>query len=365
MFTLLLFFLLAIVFSFLCSMWEAVLLSITPSYAARIDKHSPKLGKQLRAYKEDIDMPLSAILTLNTIAHTVGAIGVGAQAGKLYGTKTINLGFAEVSYESIIAVIMTLAILTLSEIIPKTIGANMWKRLTPFTLRSLKLLILILKPLVWLSQLITKNLKKDKSRSVLSRADFLAMVEVVAETGALHKTEFGIIDNLLKLDQLKVQDIMTPRVLIVAAEENTTIEEFHQISNPLRFSRIPLYSDKMDHLTGLVLKDEILQQIIEGKGQRPLSEIRRNITVVHNHIALPEFYNLMMQSRSHLCAVVDEFGSLVGIATMEDLVETIFGLEIMDEMDNVADLQRLARLNWESRAKKLGLINDDEYDSDE
>lgn len=338
-------------------MWEAVLLSITPSYATRIEKDKPELGKQLKAYKADIDRPLSAILTLNTIAHTVGAIGVGAQAGQLFGSKSIDLGFAELSFESIIAVIMTLAILTLSEIIPKTIGANMWKQLTPFTLGSLKLLIFILKPLVWLSQLITKKLKKDKSRSVLSRADFEAMAEVVAESGALDQTEFGIIDNLLKLDQLKVKDIMTPRVVLIAADEDTSIEEFYQKSNPLRFSRVPVYAEKTDHLTGLVLKDEILQEIIEGNGGKPLSEIKRDIKVIRDDIVLPRFYNQMMQSRSHLSAVVDKFGSLVGIATMEDLVETILGLEIMDELDNVEDLQRLARLNWESRAKKLGLIS--------
>jgi CBS domain containing-hemolysin-like protein len=337
-------------------MWEAVLLSITPSYATRIAKEHPVLGKQLKSYKADIDKPLSAILTLNTIAHTVGAIGVGAQAGKLFGTKSIDLGFTEISFESIIAVIMTLAILTLSEIIPKTIGANKWKQLTPFTLGSLKILIIILKPLVWLSQLITKNLKKDKLKSVLSRADFVAMAEVVAESGALEKHEYGIIDNLLRLHELHVKDIMTPRVVMVAEDENTTIEDFYQKSNPLRFSRVPVYSERTDHLTGLVLKDEILQEIIEGNGKKPLSDIKREIKVVRDNIVLPKFYNQMMQSRSHLSAVVDKFGSLVGIATMEDLVETILGLEIMDELDKVEDLQRLARLKWESRAKKLGLI---------
>lgn len=353
---LIIFFLVSIVFSFLCSLWEAVLLSITPSFATRIEKNNPALGKQLKSYKGDIDRPLSAILTLNTIAHTVGAIGVGAQAGKLFGTKKIDLGFMDLSYETIIAALMTLGILILSEIIPKTIGANFWQRLTPFTLRSLSFLLIILKPLVWMSQLITKNLKKDKSKSVFNRADFMAIAEVGAKSGAIDQKEFGIIDNLLQLKGLTVGDIMTPRVVLIAADETNTIQEFYETTKPLRFSRIPVYSEKPDHLTGLVLKYELQEHIIDGKGDMTLNDVKREITIVQSDVPLPEFYDTMMQSRSHLSAVVDAFGSLVGIATMEDLVETILGLEIMDELDSVEDLQRLARLNWEKRAKKLGLI---------
>jgi CBS domain containing-hemolysin-like protein len=191
------FFLTSICFSFLCSIWEAVILSVTPSYVNRQVQEGTATGKLLQAYKQDIDKPLSAVLTLNTIAHTVGAIGVGAQAGKLFGTSTINLGITSLSYESFIAGAMTLAILILSEIIPKTIGANMWKELAPFTVRSLRVLMWVLFPFVWMSQLITKALKKDKERSVFSRADFAALTSAGLESGALDKSESKIIQNLL------------------------------------------------------------------------------------------------------------------------------------------------------------------------
>jgi len=183
------FFTLSIAFSFLCSIWEAVLLSITPSYISSKTQSGSSLGKSLQVFKEDIDRPLSAILTLNTIAHTVGAIGVGAQAGKVFGASNVSLGPINLSMEAIIAGLMTLAILILSEIIPKTIGANYWRKLTPFTVTSLKMLLFILAPFVWISQLITKNLKNDKSLSVFSRADFNAMTQAGEESGALKETE--------------------------------------------------------------------------------------------------------------------------------------------------------------------------------
>ena len=339
-------------------MWEAVLLSITPSFVNRTKKENPAIGSILYDYKKDIDRPLSAILTLNTIAHTVGAIGVGAQATNAFGHTPLNIGSFSIGWETIAAVVMTLAILIISEIIPKTIGANNWKSLTPFTVNSLKILIVILKPLVWLSQLITKSLKKDKNKSVLSRADFTAMAEVVAQTGVLNESEFGVIDNMLRLKDLRVKDIMTPRLVIVSADEDLSIEAFYEKSKPLRFSRIPVFKGREDHLTGLVLKDEILENTIEGFGDKKLSDIKREINIIKDTDRLPKFYEGMMESRIHLNAVVDEYGSLVGIATMEDLVETILGLEIMDEMDKVEDLQLLARQIWEKRAKKLGLLTE-------
>lgn len=347
------FFVLSILFSFLCSIWEAVLLSITPSFISRKVQEGSQLGADLEMFKEDIDRPLSAILTLNTIAHTVGAIGVGAQAAKVFeGTPTI-LGLPS---ETVIASVMTLAILILSEIIPKTIGANMWQSLAGFTVKSLKFLLFVLAPFVWVSQLITKNLKRDKDKSVFSKADLAAMTHAGEESGVLAQSESTIIKNLLAFEEVSVQDIMTPRTVMVKADETTSLMDFYKNNQPLRFSRIPIFNESSDNITGIVLKDEVLQYLVEDKDDVQLKELRRDVLAVKNDKALPELFEVMTTQRAQIAIVVDSYGSLVGLVSMEDLLETLLGLEIVDESDGEADLQKLARLKWEDRAKKLGLI---------
>ena len=351
MLLLVLFFVLSIVFSFLCSIWEAVLLSITPSYITSKEQDGSPIGKSLKAFKEDIDRPLSAILTLNTIAHTVGAIGVGSQAGKMFGTSE---GIFGISYESIIAGVMTLAILILSEIIPKTIGANLWKSLAPFTVRSLNLLMTVLAPFVWISQLITKKLKKDKDKSVLSRSDFAALARAGEETGVLKTQESKTIRNLLRLDQITVADIMTPRVVILSASEDMSLREFYEAHDPLPYSRIPVYGDNPDAITGFVLRIDMLDSLIHNKDDKPLKDLKRDILIVHGEDTLSELLETLMKNDSHMSIVVDEFGGVTGLVTMEDVFETLLGLEIVDESDEVRDLQEFARNMWK---KRRGLIS--------
>lgn len=352
---LILFFVLSIVFSFLCSVLEAVLLSVTPSYVQVKLQEGSVTGKLLSEYKDDIDKPLSAILTLNTIAHTVGAIGVGAQAGALFGENQIPLwGDVAISYESIIASLMTLAILVLSEIIPKTIGANSWQALAPFTVRTLKVLLWILRPFVWLSQRITKTLKKDKDRSVLSRADFTAMTKVGEESGALEKHESKIIKNLLEFEKLSVRDIMTPKTVLIMGRETELLKDYYNENTPIRFSRIPIFRETRDDVVGIMLKDDLLQKLVEAKGDTPLKDIKREVSFVQDDMPLPALFDHFTTKRDHLSMVVDNYGSVVGLVTMEDLFETLLGQEIMDEMDEVADLQKLARRKWEERFKKKG-----------
>jgi len=348
---LILYFLFSIIFSFLCSIWEAVILSVTPSYVNRCKIEKSPIASQLQAYKNDIDRPLSAILTLNTIAHTMGAIGVGIEAGKLFGTTQINLGFTSITYESVIAGAMTLAILILSEIIPKTIGANMWRKLTPFTVRSLSVLILILTPFVWLSERITKSIKKNKTRSVLSRADFTAMTMQGAESGALLPDESAIIQNLLRLNKLHVNDIMTPRSVVFSADERLTLNEFYQKNKPLSHSRIPVYRENPDHVTGLILKDDILALLAEGNEGKKLGDIKLSIPFVENTESLQKLLDKLVRERKKIAMVNDQYGSVVGLVSLEDLFETLLGFEIVDETDTVEDLQRLARQQWEARTK--------------
>ncbi len=354
--TLIFFFVLSILFSFLCSIWEAVLLSITPSYTARKVQEGGDLGRSLQLYKNDIDKPLSAILSLNTIAHTVGAIGVGAQAGKLYGDAELTLGPIHFTYESLIAGAMTLAILFLSEIIPKTIGANRWKELAPFTIRSIRVLMVVMAPLVWISQWLTTHLKKDKGRSVLNRADFAAITEVGFQSGALEKSESTIIKNLLRLDRLHVTAIMTPRSVVLTASEDETVDGFYHSRENLPFSRIPVYKDEVDNITGMVLKDDLLQKIADDQHDTKLADIRRDIKFLNQTMELDDALKTLIRSREHMAMVVDDFGGVVGLVTMEDIFETILGYEIVDESDNVENLQAYARKLWQERAERLGLV---------
>lgn len=343
------FFVLSILFSFLCSIWEAVLLSITPSYINTQISQGTKLGVTLQAFKKDIDRPLSAILTLNTIAHTVGAIGVGAQAAEVFPATGSVLGL---SYETIVAVVMTLAILILSEIIPKTIGANKWRSLAPFTVKSLLFLLKILAPLVWVSQLITKNLKDEKGKSVLSRTDFMALTDAGKTSGAIDEQESTIITNLLGLSGISVYDVMTPRSVIQSFDQDTTLQQFFDNNSTFRFSRIPVYEGKPDNVSGMVLKDQILKNILEGKGDQPLSDIKRPCTITTQATNLNEIFNTLIGNKEHIAVVHDDYGTLVGIITTEDIFETILGLEITDESDAVDDLQALARKRWEQRNKQ-------------
>lgn len=350
--TLIFFFVLAIVVSFFCSMLEAVILSITPSYISRMQNDKPHIGHTLNKMKDDIDKPLSAILTLNTIANTVGAMGVGIQAGKVFGTHQINFLFFNITYESVIAGTLTLGILVLSEIIPKTLGANFWKQLTPFTVRSLRVLMFILAPFVWMSKGITRMVKTEKGRSVLSRADFAAMADAGLKSGALDREEKSIIQNLLRLENLKVRDIMTPRSVIMMVDEQQTMDEIYDELNPMVFSRIPVYHEHPDNITGLILKDNILENLAQDKHSVKASEIKRDILFVEDKFTVAKLMDTLILNREHLAMVADDFGSVVGLVTMEDLFETLLGLEIVDESDKVEDLQKLALEKWKKRTDK-------------
>jgi len=317
-----------------------------------MQNEKPRLGKRLNIYKEDIDRPLSAVLTLNTIAHTVGAIGVGVQAGEIFGTTKVNLYLFDATYESLIAGLMTLAILILSEIIPKTLGATYWKQLTPFTVRSLRILMYALAPFVWTSKWITQLIKKEGEKSVLSRADVAAMADAGLKSGAIDKEERSMIQNLLRLENLKVKDIMTPRSVVLSLDENQSLGELYKEHNPFQFSRIPVFDQYSDNITGFILKNGILENIAADKHSRKAVEIRRDILFVETDNSVASLLDKLILEKQHLALVADEFGTLVGLVTMEDVIETLFGLEIVDESDQVVNLQKLAREQWKKSKKK-------------
>lgn len=347
----------SIFFSFLCSILEAVLLSVTPTFINVKKNEGKAYAEILEAFKKDVDKPLIAILTLNTIAHTVGAIMVGVQAETL-DYKIHILGVNTVGF---ISALMTILILVVSEIIPKTIGATYWKQLANFTSRSLILLIFPLKytGALWFLQLTTKLIGgKGAHISVLSREDFHAMTDIAQEEGVFEKNESAIIKNLLTFKEVRVKDIMTPRTVMVTASEEESIQSFFDQHPKLRFSRIPIFKESPDNITGVILKDVVLEEIINGHGENALSNIKREILITNRNLPIPELFEIFIAKREHIALVVDEYGTTSGIVTMEDVIETLLGLEIMDESDNVADLQLLARKSWEFRAKKFGLIEE-------
>ncbi|MEM6395805.1 MAG: hemolysin family protein [Bacteroidota bacterium] len=348
----------SIAFSFLCSVWEAVLLSVTPSYVELKQQEGGQVGNLLKRFKDDVDQPLAAILTLNTIAHTVGAILVGATAQSLFGDEKLMLFGLEMPFgtEGLVAGLMTLAILVLSEIIPKTIGATYWQSLAPFTVKSLNFLIKLIWPLVWLSIRITRLFKGSHTHgSVFSRAEFTAMARISEEEGVLRESEGRILRNLMDFNKLVVRDIMTPRTVIVGTPEKKTIAEFYEQFKDSPFSRFPVYKEYRDQITGFVMKDDVLRAIIDQRGEESISALKREAIMLSENTNIHTLVDTLLERREHMAMVVDEFGGLEGLVTLEDAIETLLGLEILDEMDSTEDMQRLARQRWEKRAKAMGI----------
>lgn len=347
---------LSVFFSFLCSVLEAVLLSISPTFIEVEKSENKSYAFQLEKLKSDVDKPLIAILTLNTIAHTVGAILVGVQAEQL----PYKIDVFGINIVGIVSAIMTLLILIVSEIIPKTIGATHWKKLAKFTTKTLRLFIFVFKwtGVLWSLQLFTKIFGKSAHGSILSREDFSAMTDIAEKEGVFQKSESKVIKNLINFKKVEVKDIMTPRTVLKSSDENQTIQEFFDNNANLRFSRIPLYKGSSDNITGYFLKNQLLEAIINNNGNKPLKEIKRPILITKRNLPIPDLFEQLIEQREHVALVVDEYGSVSGLVTQEDMIETLLGLEIMDESDNIEDLQALARKSWEKRAKRLGVIGD-------
>ncbi len=358
MFLLFLYGTLSILFSFLCSILEAVLLSITPSFVTMKQQEGKSYVEYLQYLKKDVDKPLIAILTLNTIAHTVGAILVGVQAENL----DLDLNFLGFNAVAIVSAVMTFLILTVSEIIPKTIGATYWKSLAGFTTLALKILIFPLRwtGILWLLQLTTRLIGKSAHVNSMSREEFMAIADTAEEDGVIKGSETTVIKNLLAFKLIEAKDVMTPFTVAVIEDEEASLLEFHEGHKNLKFSRIPVYKDKTHNITGFVLKDDILEQLVEQNGEKRLVDIKRDILIVNSSKAIPELFDKLVKNKAHIAIVVDEFGNMIGLITMEDIIETLLGLEIMDESDNVEDMQMLARKNWERRAKRLGIIPQEE-----
>ncbi len=335
----------ALGFSFLCSIAEAVILCVTPSYIASLKDSGSPTAQRLNEQRENIDRPLAAILSLNTIAHTIGAAGVGAEAVAIFGSRYLGL----------ISGVLTILILVFSEIIPKTIGALYWRSLAPFVARTVQLLMLLMYPFVRLSEVITGLLSGGADPGRITREEFKALAALGEEEGHLGRQESMIMNNLLRLRSLRVQDIMTPRTVVIAAPEDQTASGLVALHPDLPVSRIPVFESTPDSITGFVLKFDVLTACAEGRGDEALVTWRRDIRAIPEDARLTELFDLLLQDRQHIAIVVDQYGGMAGVVTLEDLLETLLGLEIVDEADAVVDMQMQARRRWEDRAARLGL----------
>ena len=336
--------LIALGFSFLCSVAEAVILSVSQAYISLKEKNNKPSGPLLNELTSDINRPLSAILTLNTIAHTMGAAGAGAQAAAVFGD----------AYLGIISAVLTLLILVFSEIIPKTLGATYWKGLAPYTAYFLKYLIIVLYPFVKMSQKLTSGFTEDSPLKGLSRNELLAMAELSGKEGQLAKQEALFLQNLLLLHERQIKDAMTHRTVVFSLPESMTVAEFVEQHANIAFSRIPVYeNNESENITGYVIRIEVLLAHANGNHHKPLSDLANPLVTLLGDMPLSTTFDHFLNSRVHMLLVVDEYGGLEGILTLEDLLESLLGIEIVDEQDTTVSMKRLAKIMWKRREKRM------------
>jgi CBS domain containing-hemolysin-like protein len=332
----------AIGVSFLCSVLEAVLLSITPSYLEQLTQERPKSGKAIQSVKDRLDESLSSILILNTFAHTMGAAGVGAQALRVFGPEA----------ETLIAVLLTLAILYFSEIIPKTLGATYWRQLAVPAAFTIRWLVRLVYPLVWISTRLTQLLGK-RHKDEITREEILALASLGRKDGALAAQENEYLVNLLNLSETLTSEILTPRTVVHMLDEATTVSEALWLEETRQFTRIPLYRDSADNVTGMVIRVNLFEAEREGQGSEPIAQFAQPVARVPEELPVYRLLDRFIREQAHLFLVEDEFGQTAGIVTLEDAIETLLGREIVDESDAVADMQALARDKHRERLESV------------
>ena len=323
----------AIVLSFMCSILESVLLSTPISFISMKESEGNKTAAKLLEYKNNIDKPIAAILSLNTIANTIGAAGVGAQAVHLWGEAVFG----------IVSAALTFMILVFSEIIPKTIGASYWRSLALPSTRIIGVLMCITYPLVIFAEYLTRIITPKEHIPVVSREEISAIVDVGLEEGQINQEESRMIQSFIKLANVKATQIMTPNIVVAMAPENMTLEDFFEHDEYKPFSRIPIYAETRDYVTGYILKDEVLSNLSEDHDKMTLSRLVRPIMSFNEDAKVSEIWSKMSTKKDHISTIVDQYGALRGIVTMEDVIETILGVEIVDELDTTADMQDVAK----------------------
>lgn len=336
--------------SFLCSLLEATLYSTTSSYIESLPANN-KGVENLKKLKNNIEKPIAAILSLNTVANTAGAAAVGAQAVEVFGN----------SYFGICSATLTVLVLIFSEIIPKTIGSNFWRDLCIPAGYIIRIISFICYPLVLISQFLTRLFTRKKTQTI-SREEVAALTNIGAREGVFQENEYNIISNLVKMEDVRIHSVMTPRTVVVAVPEETTLQDFFHNKQNLTFSRIPVYEESLDNVTGFILKTDALMQLAQGKKEMKLKDIRRDILACYGNITVTKFYDLMLSKKEQIALVIDEYGGVDGIITLEDIIETILGSEITDESDKQVDMQAFAKEQWKKRSSNINMAETDETD---
>ncbi len=340
---LLVYFFIALVVSFLCSLLESVLLSVSHAHIAVLVKGGSKRGNLMFSLKENINRPLSAILTINTIANTVGAAGVGAQTYSVFGS----------SWVAISSIILTLSILFFSEIIPKTLGANYTKSLVGFTAYMISILIFLVFPMVFIGEKISKILSRDsQDNSKASRAELIAMAELSEDEGAIDSQEGDIIENLMKLDNILAEEVMTPRSVIFSLSNEDTVGQVVNKYSPLVFSRIPIFKNSLDQVIGFVHRYDLVNKQAEDKFDVTMNSLMEPVHTVKDSDSVSTILDQFVKRRQQIFIVEDEFGTTTGLISLEDAIETLLGVEIVDEHDSVVDMRKLASAKLEKRQQK-------------
>lgn len=336
----------ALITSFICSVMEAVLLSTPLSYLKSKLESGDKGAESMLKLKEDIDKPLSAILSLNTVAHTVGAAGVGAQATVVFGE----------AYFGLVSALLTILILVLTEIIPKTLGANYSKELIGMSSKVIRIMIFITYPLVWVSSILTKLLARKTEELTTSREEISALASIGTQEGIFLDKENKIIQNLIKLKTLRIKEVMTPRIVVVTANEEMTLEDFLKNKEFLHFSRIPIFSENRDNITGYIFRELVFEKLAEDQFNLKLKDIKRDIIRFPESMTLFDAWDEMLHKKEHISLIVDEYGGMDGITTLEDIIESLLGFEIVDEKDKVDDMHQYAVKRWQEKQKKYAFL---------
>ena len=328
--------------SFLCSLLESFILSVTHAHISLVSKDQPALGKKLSHFKENINRPLSAILSLNTIANTVGAASVGAITLIEFGS----------SWVAIMSGILTLSILIFSEIIPKTVGALYWKKILVPATFAVQVLIIMTYPLVVLLELLSKWLAKEGNEDKVSREEVIAMAELGEDEGTIEESESTVIENVLMLDDIPVEEVLTPRSVIFALDKTSSVREVLDKYNDIEFSRIPVYEEGLDNIIGIVRRHILLKSKAEDQFDVTMGELAKPIHAVEENDSVGDVLDEFVKRREHLFMVKDQFGQVAGLITLEDAIETLLGVEIVDETDSVVDMRKLALDNWRKKRWK-------------
>ena len=352
--TLLLIFLLgAMAISFLCSLLESVLMSTPISYISMKEEEGDRNAAVFSRLKDNPDRPLTAILSLNTIANTVGAAGVGQQATLLFGNEWFGL----------VSAVMTLLILIFSEIVPKTLGSYHWKSFLWLS-RIMNGLIYALYPLVWLVERIRRPLAGSEPDTGISREEVSAMANMGEEEGVIDNSENKVIQNIIKLDDIKAYDVMTPRVVAAIAPEYMTLKQFYKQEELSHYSRIPVYSDSPEFITGYIMRYDVLENLAEDKFDTRLRSIKRKIAAFHEETSVGDIWQSLLRTKDQIALIIDDYGCFQGIITLEDIIETILGMEIIDENDTITDMQQYAKERWLKRKNQYKQIVLPEEDSE-